>query len=481
MTSAVELARDLAPLMPEAALAAGLCAVLAADLIPSLRARAVGLWLGVVAAVVACSLAFGAANAVVGQMLALDGLAGLARPAIALLTALVLVAGSGERRGQLDHGAWATCVLGIGLGGMLVAAAANMLTMWLGLELISLSSYALAAWRARDRRAAEAGMKYVLFGGAASGLMLFGISHLYGLTGHLDFAGIGAAFAVRMPLAVVAALLMAAVGVAYKLTVVPFHFYAPDVYQGAPALSVAAVGAVPKLASAAVLLRGLAALLPPSLVGAEQVGSVLAVAAIASLAVASLTALAQRDAKRIVAFSGIGHGGTVLLAIASQPSSAASASAIFYLFAYAAANLGALLSLSVLERDFGSCELSKLAGAMRRRPWVTAGLCMFLFSLAGVPPLAGFTAKWAVLQQALGGGGLMVAAALVLLASTAVFAWAYLLIVRAAVLAPAPEQSRASGLRLSWQTGLVLLCCAAATLGLGLWLDGLPTLARSLS
>jgi NADH-quinone oxidoreductase subunit N len=372
-------------------------------------------------------------------------------------------------------------VLGIGLGGMLVAAAANMLTMWLGLELISLSSYALAAWRARDRRAAEAGMKYVLFGGAASGLMLFGISHLYGLTGHLDFAGIGAAFAVRMPLAVVAALLMAAVGVAYKLTVVPFHFYAPDVYQGAPALSVAAVGAVPKLASAAVLLRGLASVLPPTLVGAEQVGLVLAVAAIASLAVASLTALAQRDAKRIVAFSGIGHGGTVLLAIASQPSSAASASAVFYLFAYAAANLGALLSLSVLERDFGSCELNKLAGAMRRRPWVTAGLCMFLFSLAGVPPLAGFTAKWAVLQQALGGGGVMVAAALVLLASTAVFAWAYLLIVRAAVLAPAPEQARASGLRLSWQTGLVLFACAAATIGLGLWLDGLPTLARSLS
>ena len=178
MMSAAELARDLSPLLPEASMALGLCLVLAADLVPSWRTRATGLWLGVVAAVIACVLALSAPRVLVEQMLALDGLAVLARPVIAALTAMVLLAGAGERRGQSDHGAWATCVLGIGLGGMLVAAAANMLAMWLGLELISLSSYALAAWRARDRRAAEAGMKYVLFGGAASGLMLFGISHV---------------------------------------------------------------------------------------------------------------------------------------------------------------------------------------------------------------------------------------------------------------------------------------------------------------
>src|SRR5262249_20906340 len=150
---------------------------------------------------------------------------------------------------------------------------------------------------------------YVLFGGAASALMLFGMSHLYGLTGHFDFAGIGAALASGMPLPVVAALLLAGIGIAYKLTIVPFHFYAPDVYQGAPALSVAAVAATPKLAAGAALLRALGALLPPELVAPSQVAFVLAAAAIASLAVASFTALAQRDAKRIVAFSGIGHGG----------------------------------------------------------------------------------------------------------------------------------------------------------------------------
>lgn len=481
MSFANNAVSELAPLAPEACVAVGICAVLCADLVPALRTRTAGLWLGVLACAIAAVLALSPARAIVAQMLVIDGVAGLVRPVIALVTAFVLIAGAGERRSANDNGAWATCVLGIGLGAMLVAAAANLIVLWLGLELISLASYALASWRARDRRAAEAGMKFVLFGGAASGVMLFGISHVFGLTGHLDFTGIGAAFAQQMPIAVLASLLMAFVGVAYKLTIVPFHFYAPDVYQGAPALSVAAVGAVPKLAAGAVLLRGLATMLPPSLVPPASVGAVLAVAAMVSLGVASLTALAQRDAKRIVAFSGIGHGGTVLLAAASGGGTAAAASAIFYLLAYAAANVGALLCLSVLERDLGSCELAKLAGAIRRRPWVTVLLCLFLFSLAGVPPLAGFTAKWAVLQQALGGGPMLVAAAFALLASTAIFAWSYLLIIRAAVLAPAPLLPRASGVRMPLPTAFVLLCCAAGTIGLGLWLDALPAIAQVFS
>lgn len=508
MIALADAARGFLPLLPEGIVGAGLCAVLVADLAPKARAAGVGLWVGLLACAAAFVVALlpAAADAVqslmaggpgdapppqspflrpeIPAMLALDRIAALARPAIVALTALVLLAGAGERRGALDHGAWATAVLGIGLGAMLVSSAANMVPLWLGLELISLSSYVLAAWRGGDRRAAEAGMKYVLFGGASSALMLFGISHVYGMTGHFDFAGIGRVLAHDMPLPVIAALCLCGAGVAYKLTLVPFHFYAPDVYQGAPALSVAAVAAVPKLAAGAALLRALGLVLPASLVPAASVGNVLAAVAMASLLVASLTALAQRDGKRIVAFSGIGHGGTVVLALACLPGRDAAAAAGFYLLAYAGANLGALLCLSVLERERRSCALESLAGAVQSRPWVSALLCLFLFSLAGVPPLAGFLGKWSVLQQALAGGPVLVAAALALLASTAIFAWSYLLIVRAVVLAPATAP--AAGLAparpapLPLATTLVLLVCAAATLGLGLWLDGLPAIARSL-
>jgi len=479
------LAGELQLLRPEAALAGGLCLLLAADLSPQLRARAVAPWLGVLACAAAAGLALTGGHGSVAAMLAIDPLAAFARLPILLVTALVLLAGAGERRREADHGAWSCSVLGIGLGAMLVAAAANFVSLWLGLELIALASYVLAAFRGGDRRAAEAGMKFVLFGGAASALTLFGMSHVYGLTGHLDFAGVGQALGSEMPVAVLAALCLAGVGIAYKLTLVPFHFYAPDVYQGAPALSVAAVAAVPKIAAVAALVRLLQSAVPASLAPAPALGNVLAGAAAVSMLVAAFTAVVQQDGKRIVAFSGIGHGGALVLALACLPGAGAIATAGFYLLGYAAANVGALVCLSVLERTRGDCSLGALAGAVRQQPWVTAALCLFLFSLAGVPPLAGFLGKWAVLQQALaqaqasGGAPLLPWAVLALLLSTAVSAWAYLLVVRAAVLAPAAAAT-ATPPRLPWPTAVVLLACTAATLGLGVWLDGLPAIQRAL-
>jgi len=388
-------------------------------------------------------------------------------------------------------------VLGVGLGALLVAATANLLTLWLGLELVSLGSYALAAWRGGDRRAAEAGMKYVLFGSAASGLTLLGMSHVYGLTGHLDFAGIGQALATGMPVATAAALALAAVGAAYKLTLVPFHFYAPDVYEGAPPLSVAVVSTLPKVAATAALVRALLAVLPPGVAGFAGTATVLAATAITSLGVGAFTSLVQRDARRIVAFSGIGHGGTIVLALAALPSpqaagspataAAPTAAALCFVLAYAAAALGALVCLSVLERDRGSTTLDALRGAIRTRPWVTAALCLFLASLAGIPPLAGFLGKWAVLQQALGGGPWLVAGGMALLVTTAIFAWAYLLIVRATVLAAPPDGATAGDAAaerpagppapLPLPTAVVLIACAAATVGLGVWLDVVPSVA----
>lgn len=477
---------DLGLLLPECAVALGMLAILASDLVVPRPRQPLLAWLGIAACVLGLWLALGAPAGALHGMLSIDAVTALARPAILLAVALVLLAGR-TSSGRAETGAWAASVTGLCLGALLVAASDHLLVLWLGLELISLASYSLAAWRGGDRRAAEAGMKYVLFGGSASALMLFGMSHVYGLTGHLDFAGIGAALRSGMPVATAAALCLAGVGIAYKLTIVPFHFYAPDVYQGAPAHTVALVSVVPKIAATAALVRGLGECVPASFVPPAALGGTLAVAAITSLLVASFTALVQRDGKRIVAFSGIGHGGTVLLALACLPGGAPVAAAAFYLVAYAAANLGALFCLAVLEDERGSVSLQALAGSVRRRPWVTAALCLFLGSLAGVPPLAGFLGKWGVLREALDvglevpGRAHLAWAALALLVSTAVSAWSYLLIVRAAVLAPPMPGEPAVPPRpapLAGGTILALAVCAAVTLVAGLWLDGFAAIGR---
>lgn len=509
-TMALPLPAALAGLLPEGLLLLGIVAVLVLDAVPSPgRARRAPL-LGLLAALGATAAALLQSPVANGGMLAFDAVAHLVRPVLAGAVALLLLVRFGEARdarggsaiengaienGALENGAWTTAVLGIGFGALLVATADNLLPFWIGLETISVASYALTAWRA-DRRSAEAGMKFVLFGGAATATTLLGMSHLYGLTGRFDFAGIGAGLAAGMPLPVTVALLLASAGAAYKLTLVPLHFYSPDVHEGAPATSLAVITAVPKLALGALLVRALPVLVPQRLPGGGGLdvvlGNGLAMAAIASLLVASLTALVQRDAKRIIAFSGVGHAGTVVLAMSGLPDPMAGATVLYYLFGYAAANTGALLCLAVLERRQGDTSLAALRGAVREHPWVTVALCLFVFSLAGVPPLAGFFGKWSVLQQALALGTgdparpLQLWAVGALLLSTAIAAWSYLLIVRAVVLGgdaslasdevPGRPVRRTVPLAMTF----VLVALAAVTIGLGCWLDCLPTLGGAL-
>jgi NADH-quinone oxidoreductase subunit N len=475
---------ELLLLLPEATLALGVIAVLIADmLLPTGRKAGAG-FIGVFTCAAALVAAAMSRHGAVAPMLSIDNITALARPGVLIATVLVLMAGRCEQSRDDGHAAWVALVLSLALGALVTAASENMVALYLGLELMSLTGYALAGWQAKDKASAEAGMKYVLFGGAASGLMLFGMSHVYGLTGHLDFTGIGQVLGDGMPTPVLAAVILAGVGIAYKMAVVPFHFYAPDVYQGAPAIAVAVLGVVPKLAATAVLVRALLTCVPDGLAPPASLGWGLTLVAVASLLIAAFTALVSRNAKRIIAYSAIGHAGAVVLAIAALPGPQPIAAAAFYLAAYAIANIGALVCLAVLERERGSSTLTALAGAMRQRPWLTTALCLFLFSLAGVPPLAGFLAKWGVLREILrvgmgeAGRDYMIVAALALLASTAISAWAYLLVVRAAVLQPAGEQPAAP--RLAPGTVAVLLVCAGATIALGFWLDGFAVITHAL-
>jgi NADH-quinone oxidoreductase subunit N len=470
-------------LLPEALVAAGILVVLLADAALPLarRGATVGIGALVLVAALVASLVLDRGAVEPGAVVGVDAMAAMVRP---LLLGVALLA-LGLAAGVADAGAFTACSLGITLGALAIAGAQHLLGLWLGLETVSLASYALVAWRGGDRRAAEAGMKFVLFGGLASAFMLFGMSHVYGLTGRLDFAGIGAAWANVPAGAAWTALGLAAPGLAYKLTLVPFHVYAPDVWQGAPARALAAVGTAPKLAAAVVLARAVATLLPG---GAAVGGAAVALAAVAGLglAVGAVTAVAQRCAKRILAFSGIGHASAAVLALACLPAAGAAAAAIVQLAGYAVATLGALACLHVLEDERGRCDLDVLRGAFARRPWLVGALCLFLASLAGLPPLAGFLGKWAVLQQALGagaapGGGVILVAAVLLLVGTAIAAWAYLLVVRAVLLQdPLPAAATAVP-PVPRVVAAVVVVCAVVTVGLGLWLDAIAAAAQALA
>ncbi|MEY3162646.1 MAG: hypothetical protein RIT25_2640 [Planctomycetota bacterium] len=466
--------------LAELAMGGAVLATLAADMIrPASRLAVHVALLGTLVAL-ACCFTDHAPHA--SDMLVVDAMARLARPAILAATALALLAGSRDSSRHGDAGAWATMVLGTAFGSMVVACSSSLVTLWLGLEAISLSSCVLAAWRVRDRRAAEAGMKLVLFGGIASGLTLFGMSHLYGLSGQLGFGGIATALTSTVPTAAVGALLLASVGLAYKLSLVPFHFVAPDAWQGAPATSVAVFATVPKFALVAVAVRLADVLLPAGIASHAAFGTALAAVAIASLLVAALVALVQRDAKRILAFSSIGHAGSMVLALACLPDASAKAALAYYLLAYGAATLGAFTCIEWLERSRGSASLAALAGAVRTQPGVVVALCLFLFSLMGVPPLAGFLAKWSVLREAFesglaeAGSRTVAAGALVLALTTAVSAWSYLLVVRAVLLAPAAPGAEAAPERPSAGPVAVLAACVAAVVVLGLWPDAIGLL-----
>jgi NADH-quinone oxidoreductase subunit N len=449
---------ELRLLLPETILSGGILLMLVAD-----AARRPGLvtplgMLAVLASIVTAALA---PAGDLGQLMRLDGISLLARPAILTAVGMCLVARRGVRE---SDGAYAILLCGLGLGALVTAGASHLVTLWLGLEMLSLAAYPLAGWRG-DRRSAEAGMKYILFGGIASAVMLFGMGHVYGLTGALSFTGIQAALPEADP-ALGAALAIAGAGLFAKLALVPLHFYAPDVYEGAPPLAVAAVATAPKVAVIAALAHVFLSAVP---VG-EAVSGTLTFLGVASVLWAGFTALGARDAQRILAYSAIGHSGLLVLALAALPAPSVLGALGYYLAAYVLATIGAFACLAVLVPD--GAGLDRLAGAGRRRPVVMAALTACVLSLLGMPPLAGFLAKWNVLAELLRAGlgeagrGHLTWAALTVLVGTALNAWAYLAILRAGILAPSEAVRERT--RIAPGLAAVILICVLGTIALGL-------------
>ncbi|MBU6258081.1 MAG: NADH-quinone oxidoreductase subunit NuoN [Burkholderiales bacterium] len=292
------------------------------------------------------------------------------------------------------------------LGISVMCSANNFLVVYLGLEVMSLSLYALGALRRDHAVSTEAAMKYFVLGALASGFLLYGLSMMYGATGTLEitkvFERIGANHDINQAVLVFAVVFIVA-GLGFKLGAVPFHMWVPDVYQGVPTSVTLLIGGAPKFAAFAITIR----LLVEGMLGlAVQWQQMLLVLAVASLAVGNLAAIAQTNLKRMLAYSTIAQTGFILLGLASgvvgtQTSAAGNAysSAMFYVVSYVLTTLGTFGLIMYLSRQgFESEQIEDFAGLSRRSPWVAGVMSIFMFSLAGVPPFIGFFAKLAVLQ-----------------------------------------------------------------------------------
>jgi NADH-quinone oxidoreductase subunit N len=331
---------------------------------------------------------------------------------VAVMVTLVYGRPYSAHRGMLRGGEFFTLSIFSLLGMSVMISGNNLLVIYMGLELLTLSSYALVALRRDNATATEAAMKYFVLGAMASGFLLYGMSMLYGATGSLDITTIFKAIAsgqIRHQV-LVFGLVFIVSGLAFKLGAVPFHMWIPDVYQGAPTAITLMIGGAPKLAAFAMTMRLLVEGLLPLAVDWQQM---LLILSVGSLMVGNLAAIAQTNVKRMLAFSTISQMGFVLLGILSGVVSGDSAtytanaysSAMFYVITYVLttlASFGVLLLLS--QEGFESEEITDLAGLNQRSPLYAGVMAVCLLSLAGIPPLVGFYAKLAVLQALVASG-----------------------------------------------------------------------------
>jgi NADH-quinone oxidoreductase subunit N len=329
---------------------------------------------------------------------------------VLLGTALaILVSQADLARLRLDHPEYFPLMLLSATGAIVMVSAGDLITLLLGLEIMSLGVYVLASWRQGSRSSEEAGLKYFLLGAFASALLIYGIALTFGASGRFDYAGIAAAFTApgfdAPYLAVLGAMLLLA-GLGFKVAFAPFHQWAPDVYTGAPTPVTTYMAVVVKTAAFAALLRVASTVFAALGVGelGELLPLVLGVLIGATLIVGNFGALLQSGVKRMLAYSAVAHAGYLGLAVLAADGIGTTA-AIFYLSAYTLMTAGAFAVLSAITdaEDRGD-SIERFAGLASRRPFLAAAMAAFLLSLAGIPPLAGFMGKVLVFQAAIAAG-----------------------------------------------------------------------------
>jgi len=471
---------DLTPLMPELVFAAGLLLLLIINLVVKRGRGKVMAMGGVILLAVVCAISLNGDQSV-GEYLfgsvVQDGVAIFFRVFFCAATALSL--------GLLtfsfpEDGEPYLLMLSSALGMFLLAGSNDLVTLFVALELVSIPSYVLAGYKRNDVRSGEAALKYILFGALSSGLMLYGFSFLYGMTGSTSLVQLSAHLGVvgaNDPMLLVALILVLA-GIGYKIAMVPMHFWCPDVYEGSPTAVTAFFSVVPKAAGFAALYRLMGVFLPLNTSWGVNALTLFTVASAITMTFGNLGAIWQTSLKRLLAYSSIAHAGYILMGfavLASNPpmdvAAMATQAIMFYLAVYLFMNFGAFLIVDLIERHSGGDAISYFRGLGRSNTIPALLLAVFLFSLTGIPPLAGFTGKF-LLFAALVKGKLW-GLAIIGIANTVVSLYYYVRVIRDMFLFdPMPDGAelvRTPVVKIKGLLATLAVLAVAPTLILGLW------------
>ncbi len=410
---------------------------------------------------------------------AADAFATFAKVLIFAGTAVcILIAPRFFARGQGDGGPlrpeYPVLILLATTGAGMMVSATDLMTLYIGLELQSLASYVLASFMRRDTRSAEAGLKYFVLGALASGILLYGMSLVYGFTGTTGYDGIARAFAAGLTIGQLFGLVFVFAGIAFKVAAVPFHMWTPDVYEGAPTPVTTLFATAQKVAAVAMLLR--IALVPMGSATTEW-RQIVIFSALASIVLGAAGAIGQTNIKRLLAYSSINNIGFALIGLAAGTAEGAAA-VLTYMAIYVVMTLGSFLCvLQMRDLDGHPVEsIASLAGLSRRRPGLAAGLAIFMFSLAGIPPLFGFWAKFAVFSAAVNAN--LILLALFGISASVIGAFYYIKIVKV-IYFDAPADAQFAPVASRFESALIAAAAVVIALGYPLipWLDGVTMAA----
>ena len=420
-----------AAILPEMILAVGGTVLMMVAAFSGRRGSIVVSWMAVLLLLVATAALVGAPSHAGPQfdgLISADLFASFGKAIMFPAAAVAIIAANGWFETEHEHSSeYAVLIVFAAAGMSVMVSATSLVSLYVGLELQSLAAYVLASYRRTDERSAEAGLKYFVLGALASGILLYGISLLYGFTGTTNFTGIAAAFARGAPsLGLLFGLVFLLAGLAFKASAVPFHMWTPDVYEGAPTPVTAFFASAPKVAAILLATRVCLDALAPATDAWRQI---MIFAALASIFLGAIAAYGQTNVKRLLAYSSINNVGFVLIGLAGAGVTGG-ASVLFYMAVYVPMTLGAFLCVLWMRDAEGQPveSIASLSGLSQTRPGLAAAFAVFMFSLAGIPPFFGFWAKLVVFNAALKAGLFPFAVAGIL--GTVVGAYYYLRIIK---------------------------------------------------
>ena len=422
---------DFSALLPEIILALGGVLLMMVAAFGGRRSGGLVSWASVAVLIAATVALIGAPTEfgpMFGGLVTADLFGAFGKAIIFPAAAIAIIAAHGWfERGTEHSPEYAVLILFSALGMSVMVASTSLISLYVGLELQSLAAYVLASYRRTDDRSAEAGLKYFVLGALASGILLYGISLLYGFSGTTSFAGLAATFGRGdLPLGLLFGLVFVLAGLAFKASVVPFHMWTPDVYEGAPTPVTAFFASAPKVAAILLATRVCLNALGPATDAWRQI---VIVAALASIFLGAIAAFGQTNIKRLLAYSSINNVGFALIGLAAGTPQGAS-SVLFYMAVYVVMTLGAFLCVLWMRDAEGRPveDIYSLSGLSQTRPAFAVAIAIFMFSLAGIPPLFGFWPKLLVFNAAVASG--YVALAVAGIVGTVVGAYYYLKIVK---------------------------------------------------